>query len=1320
MSSFEKLSIQGVRSFGSNAEDLQSITFSSPVTLILGENGCGKTTVIECLKYALTGECPPGSDRGRSFVHDPKIFGLGESLAQIKMQVRDKRGAQVSISRAMKVSNKRGKATFETLDSTINFLTGAGQSKRENQDSLSGRTQDIDLAISDFMGVSKAIINNVLLCHQEDSSWPLDEAKKLKEKFDAIFGITEYNKALDKIIKMRKESMDELKVMEANMKHVAYLKQEMEVRTLALQRAQQKCDSIKAQCSECEEEMKPIEARLLEIRNIEFEIGKYQAQKVEMETKHKNCKEQISTLTRKIKTPFNGSMAELDIKINSFDQRMREMQEQRTETEQELSQLKKSSVSGQEKLGMQDKKRCLAKQRHQSEQACRAQLLKRVKDFCRELQIPIDGDLMEQPGKLLEVLQDIESVIMSKHCEITEIGERNDKADKERQAKIDEMRIELTKSEQGVTEKEKQCEVNKRESEKLEVDIQKIEASMHELKKLEKKIAEANELYEKTIKNVDQQAMRAEIDGKKTSIAEKQARFKKLDEQLTFLGSMAKLVAEISLKQKDLEKKNQEVHRVRSRHADNFGKFFKDPITINYRRSMQGAYDKLRREIQDLNEQANAQKLKEQSYEIKRKNLIDDIARMEKELKESEELVFQKCRSTPYDELVERSKTAISKLQFDHGALKSAEALYKKYIQKIEEEPCCPLCHHNMSGDEACDLTTELTDEIQKLPENITRAEKALKAEQLKYDNLLQIKPNILKIKDLKASLPQKKEELKKVEELLGESVSEYETLLALIGEPTHNMELANSMMGDMTLLDEALKDSVRLTKDLDLQKAKLPASYDASVSMDALQAEKSQVSRELDTERKELEITQNTFQQHMDALNRLREMKNSLKDRQIVLQEGVQSLPQLKERLEKLTNFLITVTTEISDLRAKILPLKQNLRAAVEEKDRLKEKERAHLAQLNSKFNSYKSSDQDIQRLNKEAEEYAKLDLQNEIQKLEDTIKTTRDELKKLKISIIYRVYFQESQITLKTDQLEAIKTECLNQQTVERDLKDNRELKQLQEKESQLSESCQSLNKQLGNLDFRSVSKEKVELTKRRDTATVRKGELLGQLGEINSQVGKLQREIDEPKFKESLKNYRKANFELMVTRRSIEDLGQHRLALEWALIQFHAEKMEKINRLIREYWRMIYRGNDIDYIQVKTEDGNTDASADRRKTYNYRVVQSKNNTEIEMRGRCSAGQRVLASLIIRMALAETFSSNCGVLALDEPTTNLDRVNITSLCDALNCIVEERQSQSNFMLIIITHDENFISSLGKITSYHRVFRNDDCKSVIRKVQVG
>lgn len=327
----------------------------------------------------------------------------------------------------------------------------------------------------------------------------------------------------------------------------------------------------------------------------------------------------------------------------------------------------------------------------------------------------------------------------------------------------------------------------------------------------------------------------------------------------------------------------------------------------------------------------------------------------------------------------------------------------------------------------------------------------------------------------------------------------------------------------------------------------------------------------------------------------------------------------------------------------------------------------------------------------------------------------------KRFFIRIFFFHIIQNKEITTVSETLDEIKTECSKQETLERDLKDNRELKILHQKKVDLDEEHNILSKQLGDLDFNSVAKEKNELVKKRDEATVRKGEMLGQIGEINAQIKKLNREVNEPKYKDSIQNYRRANYEVEIIKRMIADLGQYRISLEWSLMQFHKEKMDKINRLIREYWRQIYRGNDIDYIQIQTDDANKlETSADRKRNYNYRVIQSKNNSEIEMRGRCSAGQRVLASLIIRMALAETFSSNCGVLALDEPTTNLDHDNILSLCEALNRIVDERQTQSNFMLIIITHDEQFISTLGKINTYNRVFRNDDGKSVIRKVKVG
>ena len=73
------------------------------------------------------------------------------------------------------------------------------------------------------------------------------------------------------------------------------------------------------------------------------------------------------------------------------------------------------------------------------------------------------------------------------------------------------------------------------------------------------------------------------------------------------------------------------------------------------------------------------------------------------------------------------------------------------------------------------------------------------------------------------------------------------------------------------------------------------------------------------------------------------------------------------------------------------------------------------------------------------------------------------------------------------------------------------------------------------------------------------------------------------------------------------------------------------------------------DIDGMKIVSDHDET-TSTTTRKSYNYRVVMIKNDVELDMRGRCSAGQKVLASIIIRLALAESFGQGCGVLALDE----------------------------------------------------------------------
>ena len=79
----------------------------------------------------------------------------------------------------------------------------------------------------------------------------------------------------------------------------------------------------------------------------------------------------------------------------------------------------------------------------------------------------------------------------------------------------------------------------------------------------------------------------------------------------------------------------------------------------------------------------------------------------------------------------------------------------------------------------------------------------------------------------------------------------------------------------------------------------------------------------------------------------------------------------------------------------------------------------------------------------------------------------------------------------------------------------------------------------------------------------------------------------------------------------------------ALEKALLAFHTAKMSDINKIVKELWQKTYRGQDIDYIKIKA-----DADHGAARSYNYRVIMVAGGAELDMRGRCSAGQKVITT--------------------------------------------------------------------------------------------
>ena len=121
MASLNKLAIRGIRSF--DDKQIAIIEFFSPVTVIVGHNGSGKTTIIECLKYATTGDQPPNT-RGGAFVHDPKMANEKEVKAQVKLRFHSANGTKMLAVRNLSVTVKKTGLTMKTLESILALADG--------------------------------------------------------------------------------------------------------------------------------------------------------------------------------------------------------------------------------------------------------------------------------------------------------------------------------------------------------------------------------------------------------------------------------------------------------------------------------------------------------------------------------------------------------------------------------------------------------------------------------------------------------------------------------------------------------------------------------------------------------------------------------------------------------------------------------------------------------------------------------------------------------------------------------------------------------------------------------------------------------------------------------------------------------------------------------------------------------------------------------------------------------------------------------------------------------------------------------------------
>ncbi|KAK2873085.1 hypothetical protein Q8A67_022982 [Cirrhinus molitorella] len=1300
MSKIEKMSILGIRSFGVKDKDTQEITFFSPLTILVGPNGAGKTTIIECLKYITSGDFPP-LVKGSAFVHDPKDVNEREVQAQIELSFRDVNGDLVEVQRLMQSTQKGKKTEFKTLH------CGITRTRQEKPERLRYRSDEMISAL----GVSKAVINFVIFCHQEDSTWPLSEGKALKEKFDEIFSATRYIKVLDKLRTLKKKQVNTVEHCQTALQFLKQNKDKAEEirKLLSTKEAQLSSSKESVQC--IESQIDPLKHRLNEIENSLSKVNKLDKEIRVQESRKKQMEDDNRDLEEKIEQVFQGSDDQLQDMYQNHRRTVEEKELRLTECQHEFER------ADQECQRMNhDKSALLVEQGRLQMQADRhtENIKKRdtqVKSLASSLEfegydrIPIsEPQLQNFHRQVKERLdQDSEALNQTMH-------DMQEKVEQKQQS-IDDLRDKKTGLERTIKIKREIQTKKQQDLKSIKSDLQRLEGSSNRLQELDTELQNAERELNSAVQACMVDSLKAEeieLQKEKTELDQAQ---RMLDQEMELLNTHTAARTQMDMLKNTKMEKEEQVAKIKLRHNEKLlsllGHFPSKKELEDWIDSKSKEIDSTRERLIEINKELA-------SGEQKKTHITAEIKCKEEQLASCEEKLFNMCGSQDFESVLNKLEDELEKCSKQIAMLAGTTAIYSQFISQLteESEPCCPVCQREFPSEtELQDVINDMQSKLRLVPDQLKNTEHDLKRKGDEKNEMIQLKPTRQSIAKLQEKeLPELRNKLQgvsqEIKKLKGDTEEQETLLCTLVSEE----DTAKACLQGISLIDCYQLELKGVERKI-LQHAAKLQGVDLSRTMQQVSQEKQEKQQCLDTICSKIELKRKMIQDQQEQIQALRSSVNEIREEKLNISSNMQKRQQLEEQCEKISTEIQTLHRDIQDAEEQLSPLAATLEKLQQEKQDLAERRRQKQEEEQEKINAIQEKVKNLTVLEREINTY---------------IKEGKDRYKEQNENKLQEVKKQLHEAKQQREKIDKdmgnIRQDIDTQKVQERCLLDNLTLRKRVQELKELSQKCEDLLKEMGNMQALNLCNEQQQLKQKFEDLIKNRSVALGQQKCYEEEIFRFQKELSEDKYCHAEDLYREKMIEMRIKTLANKDLDIYYKALDQAIMKFHSMKMAEINKIIRDLWQSTYRGQDIDYVEIRSDDKDKNASPDpKRRTYNYRVVMVKGDAVLDMRGRCSAGQKVLASLIIRLALAETFCLNCGILALDEPTTNLDRENIESLAHALVEIIKSRSRQRNFQLLVITHDEDFVELLGRssyVEHFYRIRKNwDQCSEITKSI---
>lgn len=1304
MAALEKLAIRGIRSF--DDKRVEVVQFFTPVTVIVGQNGSGKTTIIECLKYATTGDQPPNT-RGGAFVHDPKMAAEKEVKAQVKLRFKAANGHPMLVTRNLSVTQKKTAGmTMKTLEAILAALPReGGDGKRAT---ISTKCAEMDAEIPHLLGVSKAVLENVIFCHQEDSYWPLAEASVLKKKFDDIFEASKYTKALDAIKSLRKERVADLKLDKERLdmslrekNHADKLKKRISDLNATIAAKDMEYHELKEKAEALAIQNKEFYERATKFRDIYRQYEAAQARKQQLESDRRDISDSLDII--------EGADHELEERRRNFEQHIVMQRSKRDRKARDLKDEEERLVDIRHQLGEEQKREG---QLVGEEQAYHRNIARRdalVREISKKNGIKgfdhdtLDrnqwsdfrlrmNDLQRRHGSTVEGIQtegqeknqEFTVQLQTLHANIATL-----KAERE------SLQKQIADRQRVITSAESRLDVIQTKSSELKIVLSDVKQKKARIDALNQE-SHAHEFDKK-------------LEEKASAMRELESQRERLNNELASSTQQMESRTNLSLRKEEAQKLDLEIQNTLNTMSLRYQQLLgHKPVVESVERELDRGIMEKEREIHDMEAESSSANRRLTQVESTISNLKNQQKVMSEEMKSLERKIAPIRGDHPsLKHALADTNEQMNLCQREIAKHSGSSAFYQSILATGRKDHVCSSCNRHLKTNEMAAFEKHVNGMLDRTAApDIKALEDELvvwEADLAKIQQALPMEATYSKLQDV--DLPRINQELEKLDSPLKDATAEAETLSGKIESLKSSLKSLQSLKQQASSMTAAIqrKDAaLQYVKNLEgilHQGSPIKSLDDIQTQLSNLQSQQYTIDREKQKISTDRENLNRVIRAAESELHQLALQQNQLENE-------VKESERLERQMAEDHEAIAAARSRIKDVEQRLSQASEPVEAVKSEQAAFTIKHNSRVADANQQLQAVNLSIDKLDSASQSVEEYIK---DQGPRKLKDCREKVIDHQEAIQQSL--------ADIEKMRVEVETLGTEVSSASTTLSNLKDNIRLRKI-------SHDIAAVDTELGGLDLEEASRARQQFDEKyprakasEEEATRQSQHLQGEISSLRTQLKGL--EMDGREYKDATKKYTEQLVKTKMADMVNNDLEKYAKALDSAIMKYHSIKMAEVNDTMRHLWNRTYQGTDIDGIKIISEG----EGATGRRTYNYRVVMVKDQVEMDMRGRCSAGQKMLASIIIRLALSDSFGANCGILALDEPTNALDVENIEALAQSLVDIIRERRKQANFQLIIITHDEGFLRKLGEasvIDYYWRVSRDGRLKSTVEKQAIN